>query len=135
VDVLLVEDEPLVREILQEDLADAGLCVAEAATAEDALQTAERCWPPPPVLVTDVNLGPGMDGVALAKEMQRRWPQVGLVVMTGDERNVERLPEPLRRSCFVKPFPPSRLVQAVRLLLSPPTAVRGHPQCVLRPRP
>jgi DNA-binding response OmpR family regulator len=115
-----VEDEPLVREILQEDLADAGLYVMEAATAEDALQVAEGCCPPPPVLVTDVNLGPGMDGVALAQEMQRRWPQVGLVVMTGDERNVERLPEPLRQGCLVKPFSPSRLVAAVTVLLRRP---------------
>jgi DNA-binding NtrC family response regulator len=119
VDVLLVEDEPLVREILQEDLAEAGLDVVEAATAEDALQAAERSRPPPPVLVTDVYLGPGMDGVALAAEMQRRWPQLSLVVMTGDERNVERLPEQLRKSCLVKPFNPPRLVQAVRLLLRP----------------
>ena len=35
--VLLVEDEALVREMLAEDLADAGLDVAEAPTAEVAL--------------------------------------------------------------------------------------------------
>ena len=69
---------------------------------------------PPAVVVTDVNLGSGMDGVALAEEAQRRWPGVSVVVMTGDERNVERLPQALRASCLVKPLNPPRLVDAVR---------------------
>jgi hypothetical protein len=43
-DVLLVEDEALVREMLAEDMADAGLDVAEAPSAEAALEAA----PPPP---------------------------------------------------------------------------------------
>jgi DNA-binding response OmpR family regulator len=72
------------------------------------------------VLVTGVNLGLGMDGIALAQEMRRRWPRVGLVLMAGDERNVERLPEPLRQGCLVKPFSPSRLVAAVTVLLRRP---------------
>jgi len=55
-----------------------------------------------------------MDGVALAEEAKRRWPEVSVVVMTGDERNVARLPQALRASCFVKPFNPPRLVDAVR---------------------
>lgn len=39
-DVLLVDDEALVREVLAEDLADAGLRVVEASSAEVALLVA-----------------------------------------------------------------------------------------------
>ena len=113
-DVLLVEDEALVREMLHEDLTDAGLAVVPAATAEEGLDAVVEGAPPPAVVVTDVNLGGGMDGVALAEEAQRRWPGVSVVVMTGDERNLGRLPQALRASCFVKPFNPPRLVDAVR---------------------
>ena len=65
-DVLLVEDEPLIREMLAEDLTDAGLDVVEAPSAEAALGAAGRADQPPCVVVTDVNLGGGMDGRWLA---------------------------------------------------------------------
>ena len=116
-DVLLVEDEPLVREMLHEDLVDAGLSVLPAPSAEEGLSAAEQQGPPPAVLVTDVNLGPGMDGLALAEEAQRRWPHLAVVVMTGDERNLSRLPDDLRGLCFVKPFNPPRLTDAVNMLM------------------
>ncbi len=112
-DVLLVEDEALVREMLTEDLADAGLQVVPVPCAEEGLAVAEQDGPPP-VLVTDVNLGPGMNGVALASEVMRRWPGVAVLVMTGDERNLAAMPGALREQCFVKPFNPPKLVAAVR---------------------
>ena len=117
--VLPVEDEGLIREMLAEDLADAGLDVAEAPTAEVALVVAAagQAGKPPCVLVTDVNLGRGMDGLALAAEVRRRWPEVGVVVMTGKSANLNgRRPDP-REVCLLKPFGPPRLAAAVRHLL------------------
>ena len=65
-DVLLVDDETLVRETLAEDLADAGLDVTNAPDAEAALGAASaaagEAGGPPRVLVTDVNLGPAWTG-------------------------------------------------------------------------
>jgi DNA-binding response OmpR family regulator len=119
-DVLLVEDEPAIRELLQEDLADAGLCVVPAPSAEEGLEAVAKEQGPPRVLVTDVNLGPGMDGVALVEEAQRRWPSLAIVVMTGEERNLSRLPEDLRGGCLMKPFNPPRLVAAVTMLIGRP---------------
>jgi DNA-binding response OmpR family regulator len=119
-DVLLVEDEALIREMLAEDLADAGLDVAEASSAEAALGAATaagKAGRPPSVLVTDVNLGGGMDGLALSAEMRRRWPEVGVVVMTGRPANLDgRRPDP-REVCLLKPFGPPRLAAAVHHLL------------------
>ncbi|MGG5823486.1 response regulator [Falsiroseomonas sp. HW251] len=111
--VLLVEDEPFTREMLRQDLLDTGLDVLPVGTAEEGLDSVDR-EVAPAVVVTDVNLGAGMDGVALAEEARRRWPDVVVLVMTGDERNLHRLPDDLRENCFIKPFEPERLVAAVR---------------------
>ena len=116
-DVLLVEDEPLIREMLAEDLVDAGLDVVEAPSAEAALGAAGRADQPPGVLVTDVNLGGGMDGIALAEEVRRRWPGVGVVVMTGKPSNLNGRRSDPREVCLVKPFGPPRLAAAVHELM------------------
>ena len=125
-DVLLVEDEPSIREFLQDDLTDAGLSVVPAPNAEMGLAAAANDNQPPVVLVTDVDLGPGMDGLALAHEAQRRWPTLAVVVMTGDERNLARMPEAMRSSCFVKPFSPLRLANKVKELMG---RSAGRRQC------
>ena len=116
-DVLLVEDDELVREMLGEDLSDAGLSVVAARTAEEALLAAGRTGSPPAVLVTDVDLGPGMDGLALAERARRCWPGLAVVVMTGDARNLARCPRTGRDRHLMKPFIPERLVREVTSLI------------------
>jgi len=116
-DVLLIEDEALIREVLEEDLADAGLDVLAAPNAEEALVAAERAAPTPAVVVTDVNLGPGMDGLTFAQEARRRWPAVGIVVMTADPRTLRTLTPSLHDRCLLKPFPPPRLLTEINMLM------------------
>ena len=119
-DVLLVEDEPLVRELLAEDMADAGLDVAEAPNAEAALGAAAAAGEagrPPCVLVTDVDLGAGMDGLALAAEVRRRWPGVGVVYVTGRPSNLDGHALGARERFLTKPFALARLTTAVRDLM------------------
>ena len=83
-DVLVVEDEPLVRESAVAVLREAGFSAAGVASAEEALALAERADDrPPAVVVADLRLGPGMDGLALGAEARRRWPGVGVVYVTG----------------------------------------------------
>jgi CheY-like chemotaxis protein len=130
-DVLLVEDEPLVREVVAEMLEDAGLTVSGAESADAALAAvgmapaADDVAPPPPpptVLVTDVNLGPdsSMDGIELAETLRRCWPWLGVVVITGRESNLGRCGAlaPNERH-LLKPFAPDDLVHAVRALGAP----------------
>lgn len=105
---------------LAEDLADAGLDVAEAPSAEAALRVAsaaEAAGPAPWVLATDVDLGGGMDGLALAAEVRRRWPGVGLVVMTGRPSNLDGRGHGPREVRLLKPFAPRLLAAAVNGLL------------------
>jgi CheY-like chemotaxis protein len=119
-DVLIVEDEPLVRGAVARDLREAGLRVAEAASAESALATAAEAAAsggPPSVVVTGLHLGPGMDGLALAVEVLRRWPEVGVVYITCHPDALDgRLLGP-REHYIVKPFAPGTLLHAVRHLM------------------
>jgi CheY-like chemotaxis protein len=119
-DVLLVEDEALIRELLAEYLADVGLDVTEAPSAEAALgavTAAGEAGQPPSVVVTDVNLGWGMDGLALVAEVQRRWPEVGVIVMTGNPANLNGRCFGPHEVCLLKPFAPSQLAVAVHDLI------------------
>jgi DNA-binding response OmpR family regulator len=128
-DVLVVEDEPQVREAVARDLREAGFRVAEAASAAAALAAAEAAAAtgggPPPVVVTGLHLGPDPDGLALGAEVLRRWPEAGVVYLTRRPDALEgRLLGP-REHYLVKPFAPDALLHAVRRL-TPAWAGLGH---------
>lgn len=93
--VLVVEDEPLVREIACEALSDAGFEVIEAADADAAISLllveADRVV----ALFTDLDLGSGADGVALAWEARKALPDLAVVYASGrpgGPREEERVP-------------------------------------------
>ena len=71
----------------------------------------------PEVVVTDVNLGQGMDGLSLAEEVHKRWPEAGVIVMTGNPANVRHRTFGPRERCLLKPFSPSAMILAVRELM------------------
>jgi CheY-like chemotaxis protein len=80
--VLVVEDEPLVRLVATDTIADAGFTAFEASDARQAIaileQHREIC-----ILFTDVNMPGDMDGVSLAHYVHGHWPDVKIVVTTG----------------------------------------------------
>jgi two-component system, response regulator PdtaR len=131
-DVLVVEDQTLVRGMVAEALRDAGLRVAEAASAEAALRAVDAAPErPPDVLVTAVRLGPGaMDGRALAAELRRRAPDVGVVYLAGRPADpVEDDGADARERFLPKPFEPALLARMVCEMAppcpNPPRRVRG----------
>src|SRR4029079_3875483 len=71
--VLVVEDEQVLREIIQESLAALGYAVLSAANAEAALQTCETFPGTIHLMVTDVIM-PGVGGGELARRMEKRRP-------------------------------------------------------------
>ena len=109
VTVLVVEDEPLIRALVAEVLEDAGFAVTEAADGEEAMAVLDGLTDPPTVLATDINLGPGTDGIALATEARDRWPGLPVVYITGspDRLANRRLADDER--LVVKPFDPLSL--------------------------
>ena len=77
--VLIVEDEPLIRELAGVALSDAGFEILEAANAQEALDILNSRGDVG-VLCTDVNMPGPFDGYALAKIVHEQWPLIKLVV-------------------------------------------------------
>ncbi|MFO0842897.1 MAG: protein kinase [Gemmataceae bacterium] len=86
--VLVVDDEPSVRQFCREVLKLQGLEAEEAADAEEALEAAART--PPDLVLTDVNM-PGLSGADLLKRLRASPPTANLKVIlfsgqaSGDE--------------------------------------------------
>ncbi len=79
--VLLVDDEELVRAITSEGLAAAGYVVLSACSGEQALERLDA-GETVHLIVTDLSM-PGLDGLALIREAQRRRPGLPAILLTG----------------------------------------------------
>jgi CheY-like chemotaxis protein len=80
--ILVVEDEPLIRLGLATAIEEAGYEVSEAASAAEAIRRLEGDHEIR-LLLTDVDMPGGMDGIALAHYVRDRWPPVRLIVISG----------------------------------------------------
>src|SRR6188768_4295852 len=78
--LLLVEDEPLLRAVVAEQLGDRGFAVQQAESGEAALaRLAEFAFD---IIVTDLRL-PGIDGSAVVESAVARYPHIIAIVVTG----------------------------------------------------
>lgn len=80
--VLVVEDEPLVQVLAIEMLEECGHRVMAAYDAGEALSLAAD-GEPFDVLFTDINLGCGVDGFALARRIREVFPTISVVYASG----------------------------------------------------
>jgi CheY-like chemotaxis protein len=78
---LVVDDEPMILEILAEHCASLGMEVLEAADGTEALRLVET-RPDIEVLVTDVRM-PGLDGPTLAEGALAMLPNIRIIFVTG----------------------------------------------------
>jgi CheY-like chemotaxis protein len=78
---LVVDDEPMILEILAEHCTSLGMKVSEAADGEGALRLV-RTQPEIEVLVTDVRM-PGLDGPALVEKALALRPGIRVIFVTG----------------------------------------------------
>jgi len=108
--VLVVEDHAGVRRVLVDLLAGLGYQAFAAASAAEALELVQSTAFD--ILLSDIRLGRGMDGVELAQWFTRHHPLTGVVLMSGysaaqlDLRNL-----PARCRFIAKPFTPELLLQ------------------------
>ncbi|KAA2237876.1 response regulator [Salinarimonas soli] len=114
--ILLVEDEPLVRMLGTDVLEDAGFLVVEAMDAQDALAQLEA-HPEVDILFTDVQMPGELDGVALARIVHDRRPDVRLVIASGRAR-LEPQDIPDNGRFVPKPYRPDELVGVMREVLA-----------------
>jgi CheY-like chemotaxis protein len=93
VTVLIVDDEDVVRMVGSDILAEGGYRVLEAANAAEALECLEG-ETEVVVLFTDVNMPGTPDGLGLARLVKSRWPEVKILVASGNVRpGPDDLPE------------------------------------------
>ena len=113
--VLVVDDEPKILQVVRDYLADAGFTVTTASDGTTALAQARAVVPD--LVVLDLGL-PGMDGLDVARELQRRGP-VPIIMLTARSDEVDRVLglELGADDYLVKPFSPRELVARVRAVL------------------
>ncbi len=116
--VLIVEDEPEIREMLNFSLTRAGFSVSEAETSEMALQRLDANLPD--ILVVDWML-PGMSGVELAKRLRRdeltRALPLLMLTARNEESDILKSFESGIDDYMSKPFSPKELVARIKALL------------------
>ena len=110
--VLLVEDDPSLLAFMADLLGDNGLEVACASRGAEALAILEGGLSPC-VLVTDINLSGEPDGLTLARAVAERWPQIRLLIVSGECRPAHGQ-YPDQAIFFTKPFAGGALVAMIR---------------------
>jgi len=108
--MLIVDDEPSVRDVMSRWAALLGLRPHTAASADEALDavSAHRC----DLAVIDVMM-PGHDGFWLAGELQRGHPSTAVVIVTGHTELLRSESSPPLADLLIKPFPRERFAIAV----------------------
>lgn len=104
---LIAEDDPDLLFALGELLGAEGYRPLLVSDGETALEQARASRPS--VAVVDLHLG-GKPGDRLAEELRRVWPNIRLVMISGDDRGQSAPGTPLLQ----KPFGMDRLLSAVR---------------------
>ena len=79
VQVLVVEDETLIRNLLTEELIETGFQVIEASTAVEALAYIEAGGAVD-VVVTDVHLPGPLNGLDVAQYFRRSFPEIPVII-------------------------------------------------------
>jgi DNA-binding response OmpR family regulator len=117
--VLVVEDDPLIHDVLGEALVDGGFTVAQASTTSDAISMLEAPDAAYRALVTDINLEPGPGtGWEIARRARQINADLAVIYMTGksgQEYASNGVPNSI---LLTKPFAPAQLIAAVSQLLN-----------------
>jgi two-component system, response regulator PdtaR len=112
--ILVVEDEVLIRLMIADDLMQAGFQVIQAGTGDDALKVL-RSSVKVDLLLTDIHMPGGLDGLQLAAEVRANWPAVKIVILSS-QRPVGLVPT-LADGFVGKPYRDQDLFNCVNQLL------------------
>jgi two-component system phosphate regulon response regulator OmpR len=113
--VLVVDDDPAIREMLAEYFGSHGFAVAQAEDGASMRAELERAAPD--VVLLDLRL-PREDGLSLARYLRERY-DVGIIMVTGSGEVVDRIVglEVGADDYVTKPFDPRELLARVKSVL------------------
>jgi len=117
--VLLVEDEPWVRQLVRDVLELNGYTVLAASSGQEALEISRGDPRPIDVLLTDVVM-PGMSGRALAETIRASRPKVRTIFISGytDDAVLRRGVSTRDATYLQKPFTPVELTRKLQEVLA-----------------
>ncbi len=117
--ILVVEDEPLVRQTVGKYLRLQGYRIFEAGNGMEALSVWKQHSAEIQLLFTDVVMPEGMSGLELADRLMREKPQLRIIVGTGYSDAIVRngVPTYLGIQFLGKPYEPGPLGEAIRKAL------------------
>jgi CheY-like chemotaxis protein len=114
--VIVVEDEVFIRMIAVDSFEDRGYSILEAGDAEEALGLLEKT-PGVALVFTDINMPGSTDGLDLATEVAKRWPDIEIIVTSGGVRlNDDDIPD--AGKFLPKPYTTAQLGRMVKEQLS-----------------
>jgi two-component system, response regulator PdtaR len=110
--ILIVDDEIIERTSTVESLKIAGYQTVDVCNVAEAVFALEMVSGIR-VVLTDIDLRGGLDGIVLAACVDRRWPRVGIIMTSG---KIEPMPGDVpSRACFLrKPYCEARMLATVR---------------------
>jgi excisionase family DNA binding protein len=114
--VLVVDDDPRLREFVRVNLELEGYSVREASSAEDALDAIED--QAPALVLLDVVM-PGIDGWQMLQRMQERHGSIPVIMFSGqvEEQSASQAEERGARGFIGKPFDPQQLIERAKQLV------------------
>ncbi len=120
-DVLVIEDDPIMREALTDWLQAAGYGVRTAADGNAGLAAVK--FAVPAVVITDIHM-PGTNGDAIISELKRHHPQVAVIAISGMFNSGHGLDADAALAlgaarALAKPFKRVDLLRAMAELLGP----------------
>jgi excisionase family DNA binding protein len=116
--VLIVDDDPRLREFVRVNLEMEGCAVREAGSAEDGLAALEE--DAPDLILLDVKM-PQMDGWAMLRRVREKHgvAAIPVIMFSGqvDEPNASTAAERGAQAFLGKPFEPQKLIEAAKQVL------------------
>jgi signal transduction histidine kinase len=128
--VLLVEDEDILRRLLQKIMADSGYRVLAASNGQEAIRLCEEHAGPIHILLTDLVL-PGMSGRQISEHVSNLRAGIPVLFMSGytDDEQVRQGIRASSHQFLQKPFTPTALTHKLRDVMGaglPPLAESGR---------
>lgn len=116
--ILIVEDDPSIRQLLRDALEQDGLEVVSASDGEEAIALSERRRPA--AVVLDMGL-PLIDGASVADRIRDQHGDLVPFIVVTASRRIDEIASRVRAARYLtKPFDIADLVGAVRDAVEPP---------------
>ena len=115
--VVLIDDDPHLRQALSQTLDLAGLEVASLGDARDLAARLPAEWQG--VIVSDIRM-PGIDGLELLQQLRARDSELPVILITG-HGDIQLAVQAMRAGAYdflEKPFPSEALLDSVRRALA-----------------